>query len=1053
MGGTHRKSYDLVFGTTRFAPTGVPVRVGSSPANAIVIADDRVAPVHAVVVPGPDGRWLLRGLASGGGVWVGGRETPAVVVDGPVTIHLGAADGPELRLVGEPSTTATRAGIADTGARPGVPPRPGGEPPGPGAGGAASPARPGMPPRPPAGPPPGTPRAPGGPAPGAPAPATVPIPGGPVPGGPPPAARRPHPGDPVAADRPPVPPVGPRDPAGPAVPPTGGPPAGGPLPTPAKKVITIGRAADRDVVVGDLLVSRYHAELRWNGSGWDLLDLGSVNGVFVDGRRVGTGSVHVGQRLTFGTKSYVVVPAGLEPVEMSVTGRSALAARNIVVEVDGGNRILEDVSLDVETGQLVAIVGPSGSGKSTLLKALTGARKPEGGSVQVRGIDLYAAYDELCRTIGYVPQDDILHLPLTIRQALEFGAELRFPADTTDADRRERVDEVLAELELTHRADVPVEKISGGQRKRTSVALELLTRPELLFLDEPTSGLDPGFERTVMELLRELASAGRAVIVVTHSLQSLDLCDNVLFLAPGGHIAFFGKPADALAYFDRADFIEVFRDLENRPAEHWAGKGGGAGRKVFAPTPSPAVGPGRSVPPGQPWRRQVEILARRQVAILRADRQNAMFLVGGVLVPAVLIMLLMPADTLRTGQDEPVAARTILGAVVVAAVAIGAANAIREIVKELPIYLRERAVGLQRSAYLTSKVLVVGAVTSIQMAVLVIVATLRSGGPGRANLLLIPHLELIVVVAVTGLAAVGLGLFLSTLVSSSEKAMALVPVVFVVQWLFSGGALDLQAKPVMRDVAKLTAANWGMAAAASSVGEHELSMSCSKADLGRGVSRFDDDDSSDGYFEDPMADERRRQRDEQKREIEETRLAALGTCDARWESGVGSWFTSMFALAVLTMVPVALADRRLASKEPLEAQRANDWPLPGRSTQGAARAGRPVPGGPAARWSGGPGGPARPPGPGGPAGPAPWTGAPGVPGAPGRPGAPGAPGWPGAPGGPARPPGAGGPVPPARPGGPGARPGPGGPGLPGHPGHPTRPPGPGAGPAGGGGPR
>ena len=601
--------------------------------------------------------------------------------------------------------------------------------------------------------------------------------------------------------------------------------------------------------------------------------------------------------------------------------------------VGEGTRILDDVSLSIERGELLAIVGPSGSGKSTLLKALTGSRQPEEGVVEIRGMELYGHYDRLCRSIGYVPQDDILHLPLTVREALMFGAELRFPSTTTAEERSNRVDEVLAELELTHRQDVPIEKISGGQRKRTSVALELLIRPELLFLDEPTSGLDPGFERTVMELLRSLATGDRAVVVVTHSLQSLELCDRVLFLAPGGTIAFFGPPEHALDFFGRSDFIDVFRDLENLPPSEWAARRGvpAAGHAPAAAAPArPAAAP--PVPPVQPWQDQVRILVRRQIAILRADRQNLLFLIGSVIVPAILILMLMEANTLKLGQAIPVVPRNILGAVVVAAVAIGAANSIREIVKELPIYQRERAVGLQRSAYLSSKVLVLGVLTCAQVVALVVITTLRSGGPAHANVLLIPHLELIVDVMLTGIAAVSLGLVLSTLVSSSEKAMALIPVVFVVQWLFSGAALDLQSKPVLREVAMVTSANWGMAAAASSVNEYELSQSCSYLDdkpIGSETSSeldtYNDPYASTGYG---TAD----QTGTKEAGKEEARREALPVCDGRWNSGIVPWSISIFALLVLIAAPIAAADRLLARKEPLQAQRANDWPIPWKRT-------------------------------------------------------------------------------------------------------------------------
>ena len=717
-------------------------------------------------------------------------------------------------------------------------------------------------------------------------------------------------------------------------------------------VVRIGRADDNDMIVASLMVADHHAELRWDGFGWSITDLDTVSGTFVDGRRCdGTQEVHFGQRITLGNQRFVITRSGAvrhqsltgadeQTVRAGMGGESlgdspgsehgadappALEARGVTVEVARGGRILDNVSIAVAPGEVLAIVGPSGSGKSTLLKALTGSRRPEAGEVRIRGTNLYEAYDELSRTIGYVPQEDILHYPLSVRQALEFGAELRFPMDTAPLDRSKRVDDVMEELSLARCADVPVAKVSGGQRKRTSVALELLTGPEVLFLDEPTSGLDPGLERTVMELLRSLASAGRAVIVVTHSLQSLDLCDRVLFLAPGGRVAYCGDPSRALEFFGEPDFISVFRLLEALPTAAPDGQDTIVRAQV-----------GHDMRPAVPistpeWRRQVAILCRRQLAILRADRQNLGFLLGAVAVPAVLIVLLMGSDALRLGQTDPVDARTILGAIVVSAVAIGTANSVREIVKEMPIYLRERAIGLRRSAYLASKVVVIGALTTAQVCVLVIVATSRAGGPDRANLLVNGRVELALDVVLTGLSAVALGLLLSTMVSSSEKAMALIPVVFVVQWLLCGAGLDLEAKPVMRDVGRLTAANWGVAASASTVAEHRLSHTCSDPPkYGPGYGSYSQPAVDDYGM--PDAEEQERRADERAdREKEQARRDAAPSCDARWRQGPQSWLPSVLALLALTIGAVALADRSLARREPLSAQRKNDWPRPGSS--------------------------------------------------------------------------------------------------------------------------
>ena len=325
--------------------------------------------------------------------------------------------------------------------------------------------------------------------------------------------------------------------------------------------VRIGRALDNDIVVDDLLASRHHAELRSTHDGsFELVDLGSHNGTYVDGRRVaGRAKVREGALVAVGHTLLRLQHGTLE--EFVDAGEAAFAA--IGLSVNASRKVLlDEVSFALSGGQFLAVLGPTGAGKSTLLKALTGARPADRGSVLYNGRDVYASYAELRNRIGYVPQDDILHPELTVKSALDYAARLRFPPDVPSADRSARVEEVMAELGLEHRADVRVARLSGGQRKRTSVAIELLTRPSLLILDEPTSGLDPGYEKSVMELLRDLAGSGRTVLTVTHSIQSLDMCDRVLFLAPGGQTAYFGPPETTLEYFELPGYPEVFQHLD-----------------------------------------------------------------------------------------------------------------------------------------------------------------------------------------------------------------------------------------------------------------------------------------------------------------------------------------------------------------------------------------------------------------------------------------------------------------------------------------------------------
>lgn len=270
-----------------------------------------------------------------------------------------------------------------------------------------------------------------------------------------------------------------------------------------------------------------------------------------------------GDTVSIGPWSMRYTGNALEPLD--ATGGYSFTVDGVTV-IAGEKTLLDDVSFQLKPRTVTAVVGPSGAGKSTLLNAMTGRKPATYGNVWVGDFDLYERYDELRTRLGLVPQSDLLHLTLRTRQALEYAAALRFPRGTNPEMRSQRVQDVMEILGLTNQADLPINNLSGGQRKRASVALELLTEPDLLFLDEPTSGLDPGLDRQVMKQLRELANGGRTVVVVTHSVANLDVCDEVIVLAPGGRVAYQGSPFNVLAHFGASDWAEVFDALHTGSA-------------------------------------------------------------------------------------------------------------------------------------------------------------------------------------------------------------------------------------------------------------------------------------------------------------------------------------------------------------------------------------------------------------------------------------------------------------------------------------------------------
>ncbi|HEY1324797.1 MAG TPA: ATP-binding cassette domain-containing protein, partial [Streptosporangiaceae bacterium] len=416
------------------------------------------------------------------------------------------------------------------------------------------------------------------------------------------------------------------------------------LPT---KVLRIGRAPDNDIVVSDLSVSRHHAELRRTPSGYQIADLDSHNGTFVNGQQVGSAPLTEGDIVGIGPSTFRL--SGSELQEFVDTGDVSLVARDLTVTLGNGKVLLDHVSFPLGERCLLGIIGPSGAGKSTLLGALTGMRPANGGSVLYDDRDLYAHYAELRHRIGLVPQENILHTQLTARRALRYAAELRFPRDTSKAERNRRVDEVLAELSLTAHAETRTDRLSGGQQKRVNVALELMTKPSLLFLDEPTSGLDPGLDKSVMEMMSGLAKDGRTVIVVTHSVANLDICDRLLVLVPGGKVAYFGPPQDGLKHFAKPGWAEVFQAFDAEPQRDWAGeyrRSAWYQQYVLSAVDGrgPSVAP-RQIPPAPASKNrlaQFSTLCRRYLSVIASDRVYLGLLAGAPIVLG-LVILAIPA--------------------------------------------------------------------------------------------------------------------------------------------------------------------------------------------------------------------------------------------------------------------------------------------------------------------------------------------------------------------------------------------------------------------------
>ncbi|HET6211327.1 MAG TPA: FHA domain-containing protein [Micromonosporaceae bacterium] len=641
----------------------------------------------------------------------------------------------------------------------------------------------------------------------------------------------------------------------------------------ADQGIRIGRTPDNHIVVDDLLVSRHHAEIRRAGDGYQVVDLGSRNGTYVNGQQVPRAALHPGDLLVIGRHQFVFDGQRLQ--EYVDTGPVSLTADGLTVRL-GKQILLSDVTFGLTEGSLLAVIGPSGCGKSTLLRAMTGIRPATEGRVHYDGRDLYAHYAELRYRIGLVPQDDVLHRQLTVRRALRFAASLRFADDVPRKERHARVEEVLATLGLADRAKQRIDTLSGGQRKRTSVALELLTEPSMLYLDEPTSGLDPALDREVMQELREMANSGRTVVCVTHSVLHLDDCDRVLVMCPGGTVGYFGPPDGVLDFFSAGDYADVFEMVTDSP-EDWTRRyrdselyqqycgsvaasarvgsaaplvspAPPAGPLVSAPEQAAPVEPAVLVEPGAPAIgrakvananlrglplrkralhpaapiRQYITLCRRMLSVIVADRGYALFLLGLPLALALLTHsvpgndgLKPPANPLLIGHS--LEAQRLLVVLIVGAAFLGIAPAIREIVSESTIYSRERAVGLSPGAYLASKLTVFAVVNSVQVALFVWLSLLGRGAPKEALVLGSPTGEVIVAVALVALTSTVMGLFISALVRTTEQTTPVLVVLVMAQLVLSGGLFELQGEAVLNQISWLAQTRWGFAAGASTV--------------------------------------------------------------------------------------------------------------------------------------------------------------------------------------------------------------------------------------------
>lgn len=582
-----------------------------------------------------------------------------------------------------------------------------------------------------------------------------------------------------------------------------------------KALVTIGRDASNDVVLDTPAVSRFHAQLERVGQRYRVRDLRSSNGTYVNGQRVEDEVwLKPDDAVRIGPHRFVMGQNQLAQFDESADLRVEAVGLNKWVRKD--LNILQDISLVFQPREFIVVVGQSGGGKSTLVDAIAGYRPATDGDVFVNDINVYDNFDAIRNDIGYVPQKDIIHMELTVQQALDYAAQLRMPPDTTREERQARIAEVLDDLDLAHRKDVQISGLSGGQQKRVSIGVELLTKPGLFFLDEPTSGLDPGTETALMQLMRRLADQGRTIVLITHATKNVMLADKVVFLARGGYLAWFGPPDEALAYFDQyrserdrrardIEFDEIYSILDdpaNGTAVDWAERF--RQRPAYqtyiveplAENPAAAVsGVHRALSdkPGPKRERQVsgwrqfKILSSRNVKILTRDRFSlALMLAAPPLVSLldVILALVLGRDPFDFFDGSMPNVMITLFLLSVYGVMVGGLSQMREIVKEQDVYRRERLVNLRLFPYIMSKVWVAALLSIYSALIYMAVHYLAFDMPGNATDFMLMFVSL----AFATMSGMMLGLFASALAPNSNSA-PLIVVLLMLPQIVLGGAL------------------------------------------------------------------------------------------------------------------------------------------------------------------------------------------------------------------------------------------------------------------------
>ena len=552
---------------------------------------------------------------------------------------------------------------------------------------------------------------------------------------------------------------------------------------------SVGSSGSCDIVLTPSGVAKHHATIHHSLNKTSISDESSLNGIYINGQNITQSQtvslsnldiIFIGNtKLILFNNSlfYQIFEKGIQLDAIDIVKKVKIKFKT--------REISSHVSMSIKPSEFVAFVGGSGAGKSTFMKCISGVDQPTSGRVLMNGEDLYENYENLKYNIGYVPQDDIVFSNLTLHDTLQYAAKLRMPDNTSIKERNQRIKEVLNIVGLNNFENSYIRQLSGGQRKRASIAVELLADPNLFFLDEPTSGLDPGTERSIMKTLRKMSQMGKTIILVTHNTLNLHLCDKVAFFGDSGHLCFYGTPQEALNFFEVNDFVDIYT-LINENLDYWYNKFQNSREKIV-PKTIPEGKSNNIENKKKSFIKQLIILIKRYIKLISNDFQQLLILFAQAPIVAILLALVTTDDLYKSYNST----KAILFSLGCASIWLGLLNSVQEICKEKVILQKEFMADLKLSAYLLSKFIVQGVLAFIQSLLLVFIFQ-KIAGSSEYSILIGPFWDIQLICFLSILASATMGLFISSFVKNANIAMTIIPLVLVPHLLFSGMLFELK---------------------------------------------------------------------------------------------------------------------------------------------------------------------------------------------------------------------------------------------------------------------